>query len=111
VATTFAPLTISPATGVATMTPQVAQQILKTIEACRLLGATIIVTGLSHGIANTLVSIGRREWRVGEAGWARAPAARFDLSSRRMSSEATCLTRPPVGLTVQRGETFHFCKR
>jgi len=45
-------------TGVATMTPQVAQQILKTIEACRLLGAAIIVTGLSHGIADTLVSIG-----------------------------------------------------
>jgi len=45
-------------TGVATMSPQVAQQILKTIEACRLLGAAIIVTGLSHAIADTLVSIG-----------------------------------------------------
>jgi len=45
-------------TGVPTMTPEVAQQILKTIEACRLLGASIIVTGLSHAIADTLVSIG-----------------------------------------------------
>jgi len=45
-------------TGVATMSPPVAQQILKTIEACRLLGAAIIVTGLSHAIADTLVSIG-----------------------------------------------------
>jgi len=45
-------------TGVATMSPDVAQQMLKTIEACRLLGAAIIVTGLSHAIADTLVSIG-----------------------------------------------------
>jgi len=55
-------------TGVVTMTPQVAQQILKTIEACRLLGATIIVTGLSHGIADTLVSIGLDLGRVTSLG-------------------------------------------
>ena len=45
-------------TGVATMIPDVAQQMLKTVEACRLLGASIIVTGMSHTIADTLVSIG-----------------------------------------------------
>jgi PAS domain S-box-containing protein len=45
-------------TGVAAMTADVAQQILKTVEACRLLGASIIVTGLSHTIADILVSIG-----------------------------------------------------
>src|SRR4029453_5420387 len=45
-------------TGVAAMSPQVAQQIFRTIEACRLLGASIIMTGLSHGIADVLASFG-----------------------------------------------------
>ena len=55
-------------TGVPTMTPDVGHQILKTIEACRLLGAAIIVTGLSHAIADTLVSFGLDIGRVTSLG-------------------------------------------
>jgi PAS domain S-box-containing protein len=55
-------------TGVAAMSPQVAQQIFSTIEACRLLGASIIMTGLSHGIADVLVSFGIDLGRVTSLG-------------------------------------------
>jgi PAS domain S-box-containing protein len=55
-------------TGVAAMSPQVAQQIFSTIEACRLLGASIIMTGLSHGIADVLVSFGVDLGRVTSLG-------------------------------------------
>ena len=55
-------------TGVAAMSPQVAQQIFGTIEACRLLGASIIMTGLSHGIADVLVSFGVDLGRVTSLG-------------------------------------------
>jgi anti-anti-sigma factor len=55
-------------TGVATMSPQVAQQIVSTIEACRLLGASIIMTGLSHAIADVLVSFGVDLGRVTSLG-------------------------------------------
>src|SRR5262245_28787887 len=55
-------------TGVPAMSPQVAQQIFSTIEACRLLGASIIMTGLSHGIADVLVSFGIDLGRVTSLG-------------------------------------------
>jgi PAS domain S-box-containing protein len=55
-------------TGVATMSAEVAQQIFGTIEACRLLGASIIMTGLSHGIADVLVSFGVDLGRVTSLG-------------------------------------------
>jgi PAS domain S-box-containing protein len=55
-------------TGVATMNAQVAQQMLSTIEACRLLGASIIITGLSHAIADVLVSFGVDLGRVTSLG-------------------------------------------
>jgi len=55
-------------TGVATMSPEVAQQIFSTIQACRLLGASIIMTGLSHGIADVLVSFGLDLGRVTSLG-------------------------------------------
>ncbi len=45
-------------TGVAAMDSNVANHIVQTVEASRLLGATVIVTGLSPEIANTLVTIG-----------------------------------------------------
>lgn len=45
-------------TGVATMDSNVANHIVQTVEASRLLGATVIVTGLSPEIAQTLVTIG-----------------------------------------------------
>ncbi|MBI2428630.1 MAG: STAS domain-containing protein [Ignavibacteriales bacterium] len=45
-------------TGVAAMDSNVANGIVQTVEASRLLGATVIVTGLSPEIAQTLVTIG-----------------------------------------------------
>lgn len=45
-------------TGVAAMDSNVANHLVLTVEATRLLGATVIVTGLSPEIAQTLVNIG-----------------------------------------------------
>jgi rsbT co-antagonist protein RsbR len=45
-------------TGVAAMDVTVANLLVQTVEASRLLGATVIVTGLSPEIAQTLVTIG-----------------------------------------------------
>jgi rsbT co-antagonist protein RsbR len=45
-------------TGVAAMDSKVANHLVQTVEASRLLGATIIVTGMSPEIAQTLVTIG-----------------------------------------------------
>src|ERR1700687_3415465 len=45
-------------TGVPTIDSTVANHLVQTVEAARLLGATVIVTGLSSEIAQTLVNIG-----------------------------------------------------
>jgi rsbT co-antagonist protein RsbR len=45
-------------TGVATIDVTVANHIVQTVEAARLMGASAIMTGLSSGIAQTLVDLG-----------------------------------------------------
>src|SRR5690349_1307894 len=56
--TTRAKVVVIDITGVAAMDATVANHIVQTVEASRLLGATVIVTGLSPEIAQTLVTIG-----------------------------------------------------
>ena len=45
-------------TGVPAVDSNIANHLVQTVEATRLLGATVIVTGLSPSIAQTLVNIG-----------------------------------------------------
>ena len=45
-------------TGVATMDSKVANHLLQTVSAARLMGATVIVTGLSSDVAQSLVGLG-----------------------------------------------------
>lgn len=45
-------------TGVPSLDSKVANHLVQTVEACRLMGANVIVTGLSAEIAQTLVTIG-----------------------------------------------------
>ncbi|HKS82647.1 MAG TPA: STAS domain-containing protein [Candidatus Acidoferrales bacterium] len=56
--TTRAKVVVIDITGVAAMDVTVANHLVQTVEASRLLGATVIVTGLSPEIAQTLVTIG-----------------------------------------------------
>ena len=45
-------------TGVADIDTSVANHLVKTVDASRLMGASVIITGLSSEIARTLVTIG-----------------------------------------------------
>jgi len=56
--TTRARVVVIDITGVAAMDANIANHLVLTVESARLLGATVIVTGLSPEIAQTLVNIG-----------------------------------------------------
>jgi rsbT co-antagonist protein RsbR len=55
-------------TGVATIDSKVANHLLQTISAARLMGATAIVTGLSSDVAQSLVALGIELGRVNTVG-------------------------------------------
>jgi rsbT co-antagonist protein RsbR len=58
VRTNRAKVVVMDITGVPTIDSTVANHLVQTVEAARLLGAAVIVTGLSPEIAQTLVTIG-----------------------------------------------------
>jgi rsbT co-antagonist protein RsbR len=55
-------------TGVPTIDSTVANHLVQTVEASRLMGASVIVTGLSAEIAQTLVTIGVELSKVNAVG-------------------------------------------
>lgn len=66
--TTRAKVVVIDITGVAAMDANVANHLVLTVDAARLLGATVIVTGLSPEIAQTLVNIGVDLGKMNTAG-------------------------------------------
>ena len=73
-------------TGVAAMDATVANHLVQTVEASRLLGATVIETGLSPEIAQTIVNIGVDLGKMTTVGDLREasskPSACWDTKSR-----------------------------
>ena len=61
-------------TGVAAVDSKVANHLLQTAEAARLMGAIVILTGLSPEVAQSLVSIGVDLWVTDDSG---RPAGRY----------------------------------
>lgn len=57
-ATTGSPIAILDISGVATVDTQVAQHLMKTVEASRLMGAKCIISGIRPEIAQTIVNLG-----------------------------------------------------
>ena len=55
-------------TGVAAVDSKVANHLIKTVDAARLLGATVIVTGVSPAIAQTIVTVGVNLSRIQTVG-------------------------------------------
>src|SRR5213595_1837533 len=81
-------------TGVPYIDSPVANHLVQTVEAARLLGATVIVTGLSPEIAQTLVNIGVDLGKMNTVG---------DLQggieeAERLLGYKVVLTREPLGL-------------
>jgi rsbT co-antagonist protein RsbR len=55
-------------TGVPSVDASVANHLVQTVDACRLMGANVIVTGLSSEIAQTLVTIGVELGKINAVG-------------------------------------------
>ena len=68
-------------TGVASIDETVANHLVQTVEASRLMGASAILTGLSSGIAQTLVDLGSTSARC-------APSATCRVGSKRPSASS-----------------------
>ena len=86
-------------TGVAAMDATVANHLVQTVEASRLLGATVIVTGLSPEIAQTLVTNRRRS---GQDEYSRRPSGRH-----RAGRAPAGLQGRPVGLRRTKAARRH----
>ena len=66
-------------TGVPVVDSEVANHLLQTVDACRLVGASVVVTGLSPEIAQTLVGLGMDLGRLRTSGDLRGGMEEVDL--------------------------------
>ena len=66
-------------TGVAAVDSKVANHLIQTVDAARLLGTTVILTGVSPATAQTIVTIG------------------VDLPGSRRSGTCRAVSKPPTG--------------
>jgi rsbT co-antagonist protein RsbR len=91
--TNRAKVVILDVTGVASVDSGVANHLLQTVEACRLMGATVIVTGLSAEVAQTLVTLGVDLTKLNTVGDLQGGIERADriLGNRIVSVEPTSL--------------------
>lgn len=91
-------------TGVPTVDTLVAQHLLKTIAASRLMGAECIISGVRPQIAQTIVHLGiNLEDIVTKANLADAFALALKLSGRAVTKTGSGLSTPTSGLFAKRG--------
>jgi rsbT co-antagonist protein RsbR len=92
-------------TGVPTVDTLVAQHLLKTITAARLMGAECIISGIRPQIAQTIVHLGiNLEDIVTKAKLADAFALALQRSGRKVVRESTAPVSPISGLFAKREE-------
>jgi rsbT co-antagonist protein RsbR len=92
-------------TGVPTVDTLVAQHLLKTITAARLMGAECIISGIRPQIAQTIVHLGiNLEDVVTKAKLSDAFALALQRSGRKVVREATAPVSPISGLFAKREE-------
>lgn len=87
-------------TGVPTVDAKVANSLVQTVEAARLLGAMVIVTGLSPDIAQTLVNIGVDLGRMNSVGDLQSG---IEEAERRLGYAMVPIPNPPERRTPKRG--------
>src|ERR1700756_1100961 len=78
-------------TGVPVMDANVANHLVQTVEATRLLGATVIITGLSPEIAQTLVTIGGDLCKMNTVG---DPQGGIEQAERLLGYKVASLAEP-----------------
>jgi rsbT co-antagonist protein RsbR len=82
-------------TGVATIDLQVANHLVQTVEAARLMGASAIITGLSSKIAQTLVDLGVDLGMMRTAGDLQGG---LEEAERLLDARATSADEPPEAM-------------
>jgi rsbT co-antagonist protein RsbR len=83
-------------TGVATIDSKVANHLIQTVTAAKLMGASVIVTGLSAEVAQSLVALGidlTKLNTVGDLQGGRPSGSSASRSSRRVSETPRCPRR------------------
>lgn len=96
IVTTSAEIAIIDITGVPTVDTLVAQHLLKTISAARLMGADCIISGIRPQIAQTIVHLGVELDVISKATMADA----FALALRRTGKAVTARAKPAVATST-----------